>query len=133
MQDIQILDLTRKPRFRVRLPSGALHDLGPFDMAALQMLEAIRAAQESVTMTLAEKAAPLTDLVAHLLPTADRAEVERLDAPEMWQIVNTASQSALKMVEALKNGGAPVALSTPAPATTRRSRPKTSRATSLPG
>lgn len=133
MPDIQILDLTRKPRFRVRLPSGALHDLAPFDMAALQMLEAIRAAQESATASLAEKGAPLTDLVAHLLPTAERAEVERLDAGEMWKIVNTASQSALKMVEALKNGDAPAARTAPAPSTMRRSKLKTSPATSLPG
>lgn len=133
MPDIQILDLTRKPKYRVTLPGGTVHDLGVFDVAAWQMYEAIQTARESGVSPVGQIVA-VAELAHHLLPTASAEEVHALDAPELWQIINQASASALAMVQALKNGVAPAATaSPPALAAIPHSRRKTSAATSLPG
>ena len=133
MPDIQILDLTRKPKYRVRLPGGTEHDLAPFDVAAFQMLDAIQTDAESGTPPV-EQLVAVSELVRHLLPTAAAEDIRALDAPELWQIINQASASALAMVQALKNGVAPAATtSPPAPAIIPRSRRRTSAATSSPG
>ncbi len=110
-----MLDLTQYAVMQcapVKLYDGRVYDCRQLSAAGYMLVERIGRGDDTVTV------AELVDVVADVLPSAPRKEIERLNAPQLVKVLEVSAQPAKALEQAVtedaeKNGDSGAVKPTP--------------------